>query len=498
MNNVQSVIPKNFIPKVYKPYLINYLDVAFGNSKDYQNFILEGGRSSAKTYTALKTNWLCLIMRPKTGTIMVQPLASDIRNKSYATAKKTLQTVCKSLEVDYNEIVAHTTISPASITLFNGSKMNFMALDSEKNSRGGDMDDATVEHVIFDECSLYKDLDLMGSLRATFARSTDDNIQHSSIVKFTYIFNPPKNAKDPIYKYLNEYQDNTFRLFTTYRDIYKLLPEGLKLEIKNQKKQNENKYRQRYLGEMVGVEGLIFPNFRENCWLDETANVHYFKSFITSDYGSKDVFVYSQAWHTSHGIVIDLAYYHDGASEGDLAPSQAAEFIKTDLEQGHMRTNYDCILIDSIPVKLELEKAQATKHGTLPGLKKVYDTQNAITKNRRLQIGLLQSLVYKGLLKFKKPKIMGMSESEKLQFKTEDPSGFYVDQDNLIAMNIIIEQMENAQWHKTKTDEINRVAPNSEGTNVDEQIHSIDMLSYLCLILEVRGILKKLGVQYVS
>jgi hypothetical protein len=494
---IRVVTPKNLFPEIYRPFVETYMSVAFGTNKEYQNFIKEGGRSSGKTQTILKVVWLCLILRPKSGAVMVQPLSSDIRDKSFATSKKMLRTVCKSLELEYDDIVEKSTVSPASIILKNGSKMKFMALDSEKNSRGGDLDDATVEHVIFDECSLYKDLDLMGSMRATYSRQGGDD-ESNSMVKYTYIFNPPKNAKDRIYKYLNEYQNHTYRIFTTYLDIYELLPKGAILDIETQKKQNLTAYRQRYLGEMVGVEGLIFPNFRENCWLDERENVHYFKSFITSDYGSKDAFVYSQAWHTSHGVVVDMAYYHDGASMGDLAPSQAAEFIKLDLQNGYLNNNYDSILIDSIPVKLELEKPQVSKNGTFPGLRKVYDTQNAITKNRRLQIGLLQSLVYRGLLKFKKPKLMLMSEDEKKHYRATDPFNYQVDLDNLTSMNIIIEQMENAQWHKTKDSELNRVAPNSEGTNIDEQVHSVDMLAYLCLMLEVSGVLKKLGVQYVN
>ncbi len=135
------VIPKRLFPNIYKPFVENYLRVSFGVTSDYQNFIMEGGRTAGKTQTILKLVWLCLILRPKTGAIMTQPLAKDIRNMSFATSKKMLKEVCKSLEVEYNDMVERTTISPASIVLMNGSKMNFTTLDSESNSRGGDMYD---------------------------------------------------------------------------------------------------------------------------------------------------------------------------------------------------------------------------------------------------------------------------------------------------------------------------------------------------------------------
>jgi hypothetical protein len=450
---------------------------------------MEGGRTAGKTQTILKLVWLCLILRPKTGAIMTQPLAKDIRNMSFATSKKMLKEVCKSLDVEYNDMVERTTISPASIVLMNGSKMNFTALDSESNSRGGDMDDATVEHVIFDECSLYKDLELMGSMRATFSRQVNNDTDQKTMTKYTYIFNPPKNAKDRIYKYLNEYQANTYRIFTTYLDIYQLLPKGAIIDIETEKKQNEIRYRQRYLGETVGVEGLIFPNFSNDCFVDiEKEPVQKLKSFIVSDFGSKDAFVYFQAWHTSDGILIDNAYYHDGASMGDIAPSQAANAIYKDLNDGVLNINYDSILIDAISVKLELEMKR---------LRKVYDTQTGnITKNRKLQIGLLQSLVFKGYLKFQLPEFSKWSDAEKERIKNDDPFRYEVARDTFNAINIIIEQIDNARWDDKKDGELKRIAPNEYGSNIGDQIHSVDALSYLSLLLHSNGILKRLGVNY--
>lgn len=80
--------------------------------------------------------------------------------------------------------------------------------------------------------------------------------------KIVYAYNPPPNLGHWAHAYFGKMVENgATRIYTTYKDIWKLLSAATRDEILTMKRDNPQQYKYWYLGQKISLEGLVLYTF---------------------------------------------------------------------------------------------------------------------------------------------------------------------------------------------------------------------------------------------
>lgn len=220
----------------------------FNSKSSYM--ILQGGRGSTKTSLAsLKIVYHC-ISEKNCSAIILRKYQNTLRNSVFKEIKKASSRLGLTDGVDY---IAN--VSPMKITFFNGNSIYFAGTDDIEKLKGFIDESRPIKILWIEEASEFESDDDFQQAIATFSRGNNDYF----ISIFSY--NPPKNK----YSFINIWADKMKRRddvlysHTDYRTVPKeWLGKKFIEEAERLKQYDEKRYRWIYLGEVIGIEGLIY------------------------------------------------------------------------------------------------------------------------------------------------------------------------------------------------------------------------------------------------
>ena len=220
----------------------------FNSKSSYM--ILQGGRGSAKTsFASLKIVYHC-ISEENCSVIILRKYQNTLRNSVFKEIKKASSRLGLTDGVDY---IAN--VSPMKITFFNGNSIYFAGTDDIEKLKGFIDESRPIKILWIEEASEFENDDDFQQAIATFSRGNNDYF----ISMFSY--NPPKNK----YSFINiwadkmKLRDDVLYSHTDYRTVPKeWLGKKFIDEAERLKKYDEKRYRWIYLGEVIGIEGLIY------------------------------------------------------------------------------------------------------------------------------------------------------------------------------------------------------------------------------------------------
>ena len=219
------------------------------NSKKV-NQIYEGGRNSTKTsMIAIKIVYNCL-SNDNCSAVALRNHKIDLRKSVYKEIKRACKRLGLIEDVDYR-----ATTSPMEIKFNNDNTIYFAGGDDFEAVKGTIDEDKLIKIVWFEELTGFKDEETIEQIKATFTRGNNDWFMA------LYSFNPPKNKFDWVNKWVDSKRD--LKDYIIHHSDYRTVPEQWVGKIAIQeaetlKQNDEKRYRWIYLGEVIGLEGLIY------------------------------------------------------------------------------------------------------------------------------------------------------------------------------------------------------------------------------------------------
>lgn len=230
----------------------------FNSKKSRQ--IDKGGRGSTKTSkNALKVSFHCLAEKDCSA-IVIRKYQNTLRDSVYKEIKRALKRLGLIENIDYI-----AGLQPLRIKLKNGNTIYFAGADDYEKLKGMIDENTPIKIVWFEELTEFKNDEELEQIIATFSRGNDDWFIS------LYSFNPPKNK----YHWVNQWvekmrsRDDVLITDSDYRTVPKewlgrmFLDEAKRLE-----KYAPKRYRWIYLGEVIGLEGMIY-NPEQIEWVGE-------------------------------------------------------------------------------------------------------------------------------------------------------------------------------------------------------------------------------------
>ena len=220
----------------------------FNNLKVHN--VIYGGRGSTKTsMIALNIVFNC-ISDDDCSAVILRRYQNLLRNSVYKEIKKACKRLGLVEKVDYCAYV-----SPMQIVFANGNTIYFASGDDYEAVKGMTDENKSIKKVWFEELTGWDDADEIDQIIATFTRG------NSTYFNAFYSYNPPKNRFHwvNLWKESKLLRDDYLFSESDYRTVPKnwLGPIFIK-EAERLKKYDEKRYRWIYLGEVIGIEGLIY------------------------------------------------------------------------------------------------------------------------------------------------------------------------------------------------------------------------------------------------
>lgn len=231
----------------------------FNSHKMHQ--IYPGGRNSTKTsMLALKTVFNC-INEQNCSAVILRRYQTDLRKSVYKEIKR----ACKRLGLIEN-VHYKAKLAPMEITFFDtGNTIYFAGGDDYESVKGLIDENKLIKIVWFEELTGWDNSEDIDQIIATFTRGNNDWFMA------LYSYNPPKNK----YHWVNKWAEETRKrpdVLYVMSDYRTVPPEWIgKIaidEAERMKVYDNKRYRWIYLGEVIGLEGLIY-NPEQIEWVSE-------------------------------------------------------------------------------------------------------------------------------------------------------------------------------------------------------------------------------------
>lgn len=210
----------------------------------------KGGRGSTKTSKNCLKVVYHAISEDKCSAICIRKYQNTLRNSLFKEIKRAFSRFNLKEGVDYK-----SSVSPMQIKLYNDNHIYFAGLDDYEKLKGFIDEDRPIKIVYFSEITEFDNEEEMQQVIATFSRGNTDWF----IV--IYEFNPPKNK----YHWVNEWvekmakRDDVLITSSDYRTVpQEWLGKMFIEEAERLKQYDEKRYRWIYLGEVIGIEGMIY------------------------------------------------------------------------------------------------------------------------------------------------------------------------------------------------------------------------------------------------
>ena len=210
----------------------------------------KGGRGSTKTSkNSLKIGYHC-IKEKDCSAVILRNHQNTLRDSVYKEIKRALKRLGLKEGVHYTAF-----LKPMIIKLWNGNNIYFAGADDYEQLKGMIDENMPIKIVWFEELTGFKNEEQIEQIIATFSRGNDDWFIS------LYSFNPPKNKYHWVNKWVEKMSKRDDVLIT--ESDYRSVPEqwlGKMFidEAERMKKFDNKRYRWIYLGEVIGLEGMIY------------------------------------------------------------------------------------------------------------------------------------------------------------------------------------------------------------------------------------------------
>lgn len=285
----------------------------------------KGGRGSTKTSkNSLKIGFHCL-QEEKCSAVIIRRYQNTLRNSVYKEEKRALKRFYLEEGTDYTAFK-----SPAEIHLNNGNNIYFAGGDDYEKIKGMIDENTPIKILWFEELTEFDGPDDIDQIIATFTRGNDDWF----IVLYSY--NPPKNK----FNWVNQWAEKMAQrkdCIVTQSD-YRTVPEQWLGKIfieqaEEMKRNDEKRYKWIYLGEVIGVEGLIYnPDLIE--YVDEdyleknNIKILYIDFAIDSGHQTSATTCGAYGYGTDgYWYLLDTYYYSPHEKPNKKAPSELSKDI---------------------------------------------------------------------------------------------------------------------------------------------------------------------------
>lgn len=219
------------------------------NSKK-TNQIYEGGRNSTKTsMIAIKIVFNCL-NNINCSAVALRNHKTDLRKSVYKEIKRACRRLGLIENIDYK-----ATVAPMEIKFNNSNTIYFAGGDDFEAVKGTIDENTLIKIAWFEELTGFKDEETVEQIKATFTRGNNDWFMA------LYSFNPPKNKFDWVNQWVASKKGlkDWLTHHSDYRTVNPNWVGSIAIqEAENLKTNDEKRYRWIYLGEVIGLEGLIY------------------------------------------------------------------------------------------------------------------------------------------------------------------------------------------------------------------------------------------------
>lgn len=284
-----------------------------------------GGRASTKTSkNAIKIVFHCLQER-NCSAVILKRYQNTIRNSVYKEIKRALKRLGQIENMDY-----WCYLSPMYIRLANGNNIYFAGGDDYERLKGMIDEANPIKIVWFEELTEFDNADILDQIIATFSRGNMDWFV------CLYSYNPPKNR----YHWTNIWVENqrhrkgTHVTSTDYRTVPQhWLGDSFLREAERLKKYDEKRYRWIYLGEVIGIDGLIYnPDLlqvtSQNHIKDNKLRILYLDFAIDTGHQTSATTCLCFGYASDgNWYLLDTYYYSPAEKQIKKAPSQLCKDI---------------------------------------------------------------------------------------------------------------------------------------------------------------------------
>lgn len=242
---------------VYNPIIpAPYVPLKKSNAKlGTHRFAVRGGRYSGKTTTVFEEALEGWITIKGAHIVLARYDDCDFRKTSFTGIKKALMKFGISPYCIIPKRVGDIVFKPL------GNIIRFQAIGGDEHrTKGLEFEFGYVHRYIVDEAQeLEEEYEVRGAEK-TLLRFMGPT------TKWIYIYNPPPLKGE----FANQYfpaqvkAKRAIEIYSSYKDIYKLLDPEVKEEIRKDKAQDFDYYRYEYLGEVVAAKGLVYPQLRRD------------------------------------------------------------------------------------------------------------------------------------------------------------------------------------------------------------------------------------------
>lgn len=318
MSNIVKVdLSKQIIPKHQA------LFVDSKSNREIEDWFLTSGRSGSKS-SAVSIYGSTEASEKLTAVVYMRKNHNKLKQTVFAESKRSIHRIGLSIGKH-----TKTTQTPMKITFkHNGSSIYFTGSDNPDDTKGMIDENASISLVVIDELTEFfkmgyeRGKEEIENIKATFLRGNNGQF------RFIYLFNPPQNPNDPVMKFMEEklyYHDKkgkrieknhkARRIHTTYLDV-PVEWQGQRLldSAEDMKKRDEEYYRWLWLGESVGVKGLIYYMFDKDRHVVDYEGQHLTQVGIGVDYGHLNATTFNAYGidRTKKRVQGILGYRHSG------------------------------------------------------------------------------------------------------------------------------------------------------------------------------------------
>ena len=284
--------------------------------------MVDGSTKTSKN--ALKVNTHCLAEQ-RCSAVIIRRYQNTLRNSVYKEIKRALSRLELQERVDYQ-----AKVSPLEIKFNNSNNIYFAGGDDYEKIKGMIDEKNPIKILWFEEITEFKGPEEIDQIIATFTRGNDDWF----IVLYSY--NPPKNK----FHWVNVWEEQMKKrkdCIVTHSD-YRTVPEKWlgKIFIEQAEelmKNDEKRYRWIYLGEVIGLEGLILnpDNIEwvpENYLEENKVRILYLDFSIDSGHQTSAVSDGCYGYGSDgYWYRLDTYYYSPNEKANKKAPSQQSKDI---------------------------------------------------------------------------------------------------------------------------------------------------------------------------
>lgn len=255
----------SIVPAPFKPLL----------DPNVRRVVEESGRSAGKSTTNEDVASNLMLQSRKNNIWYCRAEKGDVRPSIFNSFIATLQ--AKGIEQYFD-----TKLSPMEITCkVTGAKCYFSGINGKtkgdlNTTKGFVPQDRSLAMFILDEANEAK------SYMHVKAAETTANKFLLPYGKIVYAYNPPPNLGHWSHSFYGKMIENgATRIYSTFRDIWGLLNEATREEIRAMKQDNPRQFDYWYLGQKISLEGLVLYTFKPE---KNLVDLEQFKAAVRNGY----------------------------------------------------------------------------------------------------------------------------------------------------------------------------------------------------------------------